>query len=142
MQKKTFIIGHRNPDADSVVSAAAYARLKQLAGHDNCIAARAGKINPQTEYIFKRFGDLPGVALPEFIPDLIPKAEHYISGNPVTVHEDDSLWNALELMQKEDAKVLPVVNSDGMYRSMLHYRGFAQYIIANINPLKKSTFPI
>ena len=138
MNKKTYVIGHRNPDADSVISAAAYARLKQLYGMENCIAARAGKINLQTEYILKRFS----VALPEFLPDLIPKAEHFISESPVTVNENDSLWNALELMQRENAKVLPVVDNDGIYRSMLHYQGFAQYIIANINPRKKSAFPV
>ena len=138
MHKKTYVIGHRNPDADSVISAAAYARLKQLQGHDNCIAARAGKITPQTEYIFQRFG----VALPKFLPDLVPKAEHYILGPAPTVSEGDSVWNALELLQKEDTKVLPVVDSRGMYRSMFHYKAFARYIIENINPRKKSAFPI
>ena len=138
MQKKIYIIGHRNPDTDSIVAAASYARLKQLLGQTNCIAARAGKLNPQAEYIFTRFN----VATPEFLPDLIPKAEHYMSPDPITVNEDDSLWSALELLQKYDLKVLPVVNKDGMYQSMFHYRGFARYIIDNINPRKKSVFPL
>jgi len=138
MQKKIYVIGHRNPDTDSVISAAAYARLKQLQGQKNCIAARAGNINQQTEYIFERFG----AALPQFLPDLIPKAEHYISETPVTVNEEDSVWTALELLQKGDSKVLPIVDKNGMYRSMFHYQGFAQYIISNINPHKKSAFPL
>ena len=139
MKKKIYVIGHRNPDTDSVVSAAAYARLKQLLGQDNCIAARGGKVSPQTEYVFGRFG----VVMPEFLPNLVPKAEHYISSEPITtVNEDDSLWNALELMRKDDSKVLPVVDADGVYRSILHYRGFADYIIANINPRRKSAFPL
>ena len=138
MEKKVYIIGHRNPDADSVVSAAAYARLKHLRGQHYYYPARAGKINPQTEYIFTRFG----VPLPEFVPDLIPKAEYYISGKPATVFEDDSVWNALELLEKNDSKVLPIVDRNGVYRSMLHYQDFAHYIIANINPRKKSTFPL
>ncbi|MCL2065868.1 MAG: putative manganese-dependent inorganic diphosphatase [Treponema sp.] len=138
MQKKIYVIGHKNPDTDSIVSAASYARLKQLLGQSNCTAARAGKINLQTEYIFGRF-DVP---VPEFLPDLVPKAEHYISGAPVTVNEEDSVWNALELLQKDDSRVLPIVGADGVYKSMLHYRGFAQYIITNINPRKKSAFPL
>ena len=138
MSNKIYVIGHRNPDADSVVSAAAYARLKQLQGQDNCIAARAGNINQQVEYIFNRFG----VSLPVFLPDLIPKAEHYISETPVTVNEEDSVWNALELIQKNDYKVLPIVDKNGVYKSMFHYKGFAQYIIANINPRRKSSFPL
>jgi len=138
MRKKIYVIGHRNPDTDSVVSAAAYARLKQLQGQENCVPARAGKINRQTEYIFERFG----VPLPQFLPDLIPKAEHYMCEAPVTVNEDDSLWNALELLQKADTKVLPIVDKNGIYRSMFHYKSFAQYIITNINPRKKSAFPL
>jgi manganese-dependent inorganic pyrophosphatase len=138
MEKKVYIIGHRNPDADSVVSAAAYEQLKHSQGQDYYHAARAGKLNPQTEYIFTRFG----VPVPEFLPDLIPKAEHYISGIPSTVFEEDSVWNALELLEKNDSKVLPIVDRNGAYRSMLHYQDFAHFIIANINPRKKSAFPL
>ena len=49
MKKKVYIIGHRNPDTDSVVAAASYARLKQALGQQEYIAARAGKMAPQTE---------------------------------------------------------------------------------------------
>jgi manganese-dependent inorganic pyrophosphatase len=52
------------------------------------------------------------------------------------------VWNALELLQKDESKVLPIVDRNGVYRSMFHYKGFAQYIIANINPMKKSAFPL
>jgi manganese-dependent inorganic pyrophosphatase len=138
MKKKIYVIGHRNPDTDSVVSAAAYARLKQIQGQDNCFAARAGKINPQTEYIFERFG----VSVPEYLPDLVPKAGYYISGTQPTVNEEASAWDALELLQKDDSRVLPIVDRSGNYRSMLHYKGFARYIITNINPRKKSAFPL
>ncbi|GHV41410.1 inorganic pyrophosphatase [Spirochaetia bacterium] len=138
MKKRVYIIGHRNPDTDSVVSAAAYARLKQAQGMTNCIAARAGKINPQTEYIFERF-NLP---VPEYLPDLIPRAEYYLSGEPKTVCADVTLWDALEQMEQEGLRVLPIVDKNGVYRSMLHYKNFARYIIANINPNKKSSFPV
>ncbi|MDR1107475.1 MAG: putative manganese-dependent inorganic diphosphatase [Spirochaetaceae bacterium] len=138
MEKTVYVIGHRNPDTDSVVSAAAYARLKQIQGQNRVVAARAGKISPQTEYIFERFG----VPAPEYLPDLIPKAKYYMSGDPVTVNEDASVWEALELMQKDDSKVLPIVDRNGVYRSMLHYQGFSRYIINHINPRKKSSFPL
>jgi manganese-dependent inorganic pyrophosphatase len=138
MNKRIYIIGHRNPDTDSVVSAASYARLKQAQGLDYCFAARAGKLSPQTEYILDRFG----VPAPEYLPDLIPKAAYYLSEPPVTVCADVSLWDALERMQQEGLRVLPIVDRDGVYQSMLHYKLFARYVIANINPHKKSAFPI
>ena len=47
--KTVYIIGHRNPDSDSIISAAAYARLKQGQGKKEYVAARAGKLSPQAE---------------------------------------------------------------------------------------------
>ncbi|MDR0539021.1 MAG: putative manganese-dependent inorganic diphosphatase [Spirochaetaceae bacterium] len=138
MDKKIYIIGHRNPDSDSIISAAAYAKLKQAQGYDNCSAVRAGKLTPQTEYIFDRFGVEP----PEYLPDLVPKTQHYIYGEPVTVRGDVTVWEALEQMQKGGLRVMPVVDADGRYRCMLNYNIFAQYIITTINPNKKATFPV
>jgi manganese-dependent inorganic pyrophosphatase len=138
MKKQVYIIGHRNPDTDSVVSAAAYARLKQAQGQGNYIAARAGNLSPQTEYIFNRFK----APVPQHLPDLIPKAAYYLSDPPATIPEDVSLWDALERMQNESLRVLPIVDKEGKYKSMLHYRGFADYIISHINPHRKSYFPV
>lgn len=137
MDKQVYVIGHRNPDTDSVVSAAAYARLKNLQGLSHYKAGRAGKINPQTEYIFNRFG----MPIPEFIPDLVPKVAYYLNDKPVSVLADISLWEALERMERESLKVLPIVNQDGTYKSLLHYNAFAKYILQKINPHKKSAIP-
>jgi inorganic pyrophosphatase/exopolyphosphatase len=136
MKKTVYIIGHRNPDTDSVASA--YAKLKEAQGFDNYRAARAGNISPQTEYIFERFK----APVPEYLPDLIPKARHYLYEKPETVYEDASIWEALEKLQRDGQRVLPIVDGNGVYKSMLHYRGFARYIIANITPPKKSEFPV
>ena len=75
MEKTVYIFGHKNPDTDSVVSATAYARLKQLQGFENYKAARAGHFNPQTDYIFKKFN----VQSPKYISNLTPKVEYYMN---------------------------------------------------------------
>ncbi len=137
MEKRIYVIGHRNPDTDSVVSAAAYARLKQALGMSEYRAARAGKVNPQTEYIFDRFGP----EVPEFLPDLVPKVSYYLTDPPEVVDEDIPLWEALERMERDNLKVLPIVRKDGTYRSLLHYNAFARYILRKINPHKKSAIP-
>lgn len=133
MKNTTYVFGHRNPDTDAVVSAAAFARLKQLLGEREYVAARAGKLAPQTEYIFRRFQVPP----PEYIPDLIPKAAYYMkdTGEDVdTVDEGRSLWIAASKMQKSGVSVLPVVDGDGKYKSMLHYNVFARNVISILNP--------
>jgi len=137
MNKRIYVIGHRNPDTDSVVAAAAYARLKTALGMANCHPARAGKVNPQTEYIFDRFL----VEVPEFLPDLVPKVEYYLSDPPATAPEDVPLWEALERMETDNLKALPLVRKDGTYRSLLHYNAFARNILKKINPHKKAAIP-
>ncbi|MDR2194640.1 MAG: putative manganese-dependent inorganic diphosphatase [Treponema sp.] len=138
MEKRIYVIGHRNPDTDSVAAAAAYAALKQTQGMSHCVAARAGNLHPQTESVFERFK----ADVPLYIPDLIPKAAYYVQDHGMTITEDVPLWNALELMRQENMRTLPVVNPLGVYKGMLHYRGFAQYVIANINPHQKAAFPV
>lgn len=137
MEKTVYVIGHKNPDTDSVVSAAAYAELKRRVGMANVRAARAGAVNPQTEYIFDRFG----VELPEFIPDLVPKVEYYYTREKATVSETTPLWEALGLMGQTDRKILPIADLEGRYKSMLHYGAFAQNILAKVNPQKKAVIP-
>ena len=137
MEKITYVIGHKNPDTDSVVSAAAYAALKRALGFGNTLAARAGAVNPQTEYIFHRFN----VPLPEFIPDLVPKVDYYLGEAPVCVDEMMPLWEALSIMEKANRQVLPIVDAQGKYRAMLHYSAFAQNILTKINPRHKAVIP-
>jgi len=57
------------------------------------------------------------------------------------VDEDLTLWEALETMERDSLKVLPVVRKDKTYRSLLHYNAFAKYILRKINPNKKSAIP-
>ncbi len=134
-KKNVYIIGHRNPDTDSVVSAAAYARLKQEAGETDYIAARAGKITPQTEYIFNRFK----VPVPVYVPDLIPKTSYYMSGACNTVNEHTSLWSAIAQMEDCNKKALPVVDESGRYKALLHYNSFARSILHLLDPQKQTS---
>jgi manganese-dependent inorganic pyrophosphatase len=136
-EKKTvYIIGHRNPDTDSVVAAMAYARLKQLLGNPEYIAGRGGTIAPQTEYIFNRFK----VPVPQYIPDMVPKVSYYMNKRINPVSGDTSLWNAIAQMEETNAKELPVINSDGTYSSLLHYNAFAQNILKAMNPETATLF--
>lgn len=137
MTDTTYVIGHKNPDTDSVVSAAAYAHLKRELGSGDCVAARAGKMSPQAEYVFERFG----VPFPAFIPDLVPKVEYYMGGPAIVVGSGTPLWDALATMNQSGQKALPIVDEDGRYRAMLHYSSFAQNILKKINPHKKAVIP-
>jgi manganese-dependent inorganic pyrophosphatase len=137
MSKTVYVIGHKNPDTDSVVAATAYAALKRARGLAHVKAARAGAVNPQTEYIFQRFG----VALPEFIPDLIPKTEYYIDGVPSTLAENTPLWEALALLERSPRQVMPIVDGEGRYKGLFYYNAFAKNMLTKINPHRKAVIP-
>jgi manganese-dependent inorganic pyrophosphatase len=133
--KSVYIVGHRNPDTDSLVAAAAYARLKQLLGKPEYTAIRAGKVLPQTEYIFDRFK----VPIPHYIPDMIPKVDYYMNTEMLSVQGNTSLWNAVAEMEARKIKVIPVVDADGAYSALLNYNAFAQNILRAINPETATT---
>lgn len=134
-RKKTiYVIGHKNPDTDSIVSAIAYANLKQELGITNCFPARVGKINLQTEYILNRFS-LP---LPHFISDLNPRVRNFMITTPTVIDHNTPLWKALEILNKKNYKMLPIVNDEGTYLSSLHYNAFAQNMLKKIDPQKNS----
>lgn len=135
--KKIMIIGHKNPDTDSIVSAVAYAELKQSLGQANVMAARCGNVTPQTEYILERFG----IPSPEFVGELIPKVKNFMSLNPAMVPSDTPLWHALEILNQGNYKMLPIVTEGDRYRSILHFNAFAQNMLRKIDPARKCVFP-
>lgn len=137
-QRKIIVIGHRNPDTDSIVSAIAYAALKRQQGYANCMPARAGKLTPQTEYILRRFG----VEAPTFIPDMLPKVEYFLpEGSPITVQANSALWDALELMDKNRLPAIPVVDREGHYQAFLSHNTFTENIVHKTDPHRKAILP-
>ena len=62
---RVYVIGHKNPDTDSICSAIAYADIKNRTDKTKTyVARRAGQINEETEYVLKRFG----VRAPGYLP--------------------------------------------------------------------------
>ena len=138
LQRKIIVIGHRNPDTDSIVSAIAYAALKRQQGYVNCMPARAGRLTPQTEYILRRFE----VEAPTFIPDMLPKVLYFLpEGQPITVAANTALWDALELMDKHRLPAIPVVDEAGHYQAFLSHNTFTENIIHKTDPHRKAIIP-
>ena len=106
MDKQVYVIGHRNPDTDSIASAIAYAALKRQQGQSTVTAAMAGEPNPQTRYILDRLGIEP----PIYLADVHPRVYDVLNRQPVTAGADISLKAALELFHGNNIRVLPVVD--------------------------------
>ena len=63
--KETLVIGHKNPDTDTIMSSMVMANLENKLGN-NAKAVRLGNVNKETEYVFKFLG----IEQPEFIEDI------------------------------------------------------------------------
>ncbi len=107
-QTRIFVIGHRNPDTDSICSALAYARLRQLQGVQNIVAARAGNVNRQTEFVL----DELGVPQPQLLIDVHPRVRDVVGKEVVTIDGDAPLSRALELFHLHNFRLLPVVDAE------------------------------
>ena len=100
------VIGHINPDTDSICSAIAYADLKKKTGAGNYVAKRAGQINNETRFVLKRFQ----VPDPEYMGDVRAQVLDIDVGRVKGVKESISLKNAWELMRTDGLQTLPVIN--------------------------------
>jgi manganese-dependent inorganic pyrophosphatase len=112
---QTIVIGHRNPDMDSICSAIGYAHFKQLTGNPEAIPARAGDTNERIDYVLNKFG----VEAPVFIADLSPRVSDVMERNVVSVRRDSSAYDAIHLIERERLRGLPVIDEQNRCLGLL-----------------------
>ena len=105
---KVVVIGHRNPDTDSICSAIAYAELKNKTSDLICEPRRAGKMNQETQFVLKKFGVEP----PRMCTDVNPKIRDVDYREMEGVDGSISLRRAWEIMRDRDVDTLPVVSPE------------------------------
>ena len=110
-----YITGHRNPDTDSIVSAMAYAALKNALGHREYQAARLGQVSDETQTVLDRFGFQP----PQLINNVRTQVRDLDYDTPPTLSAGASISRAWQMMQADRISVLPVANEDGTLYGML-----------------------
>lgn len=106
-KKTVWIVGHKNPDTDSICAAIAYADLKNKTEEGNFIPKKAGGLSGETRYILERFG----VEEPETISDVGAQLKDIDYRRSKGVSGHYSLKKAWELMRELDVVTLPIVDS-------------------------------
>ena len=106
--ERVFVVGHRNPDTDSICSAIAYAALCRRQGRENVFPARAGGVNRQTEFVLETLCCNP----PKLLTDVYPRLRDTVSGAPALIEGQAPLMQALDLMRERDIRMLPVVDDE------------------------------
>jgi manganese-dependent inorganic pyrophosphatase len=103
----TYIIGHKNPDADAICSAIAYAAFKELRGEHGYVAARCGNSNARIDTILQRFHQ----PLPLYLSDVSPRVRDLMVADVVSVPANATCAEALELIDRHDIRILPVTDA-------------------------------
>ncbi|MBT6379812.1 MAG: putative manganese-dependent inorganic diphosphatase [Opitutales bacterium] len=124
-QDSTYIIGHKNPDADAICSAIAYANLKILQGHKGYIPARCGNTNARIDTILQKFSQ----PTPLFVGDVSLLVKDIMVRDVVHIHEDATLFEALQLIDKYDVCVLPVTDENKQLKGYLSIFQMGDYFI-------------
>ena len=109
------VIGHRNPDTDSICSAIGYAEFKRHTGLPNAVAARCGDTNDRIDFVLKTFGVPP----PRFVADVSPKARDVMQTNVVSIQPHATVAEALGLMDERNIRVLPVLDENRVCRGLV-----------------------
>ena len=109
------VIGHRNPDTDSICSAICYARLKEKTEGDMYIAARAGAVNEETRYVLERFH----VPSPRLIENITTQVQDIEIRRTEGISRFLSIRRAWTLMQEKEVYTLAVVSREGTLEGLI-----------------------
>ncbi len=118
---KVVVIGHRNPDTDSICSAIAYAELKNKTSDLVCEARRAGRMNQETEFVLKKFDVKP----PRMCTDVNPKIRDVDYREMPGIPGSTSLRKAWEIMRDQQIDTLPITSPDNDLEGIITVKDIA-----------------
>ena len=118
---KVVVIGHRNPDTDSICSAIAYAELKNRTSTLVCEPRRAGKMNQETEFVLKKFGVTP----PQMCTDVNPKIRDVDYREMPGIPGSTSLRRAWKIMRDQQIDTLSITSADNELEGIITVKDLA-----------------
>ena len=114
-KKKVWVVGHKNPDTDSICAAIAYANLKNQSDEGRYEAKRAGELNEETKYVLKTFG----VKSPGLITDVCAQVKDIEIRKTPGVSGKISLKRAWEMMKEQNVVTLPVTDGENNLEGLI-----------------------
>ena len=113
--KSTIVIGHKNPDTDSICSAICYAYLKHRLTGEEYVPCRAGEINGETKYVLDKFR----VASPQLLESIEPTVADVPFRRIKSIDATLSLKRAWEYMRDENIQTVPILTKRGKIKGVL-----------------------
>ncbi len=119
---KIMVIGHKNPDTDSICSAICYAALKRKLTGKDYVPCRAGQINEETQFVLRYFK----VPEPELVRHVKTEVRDIEIRETKGVNRNISLKKAWNTMQDAGVVTLPAVTEDQMLEGLITVGDIAQ----------------
>ena len=113
--KKTLVLGHRNPDTDSICSAICYADFKHKLTGEIYEPCRAGNVNPETQYVLDYFK----LEAPRLVENVKTQVKDIEIRKTKGVSRGISLKNAWGLMQENNVVTIPCVTEEGLLEGVI-----------------------
>lgn len=133
MQEKTYIIGHKNPDVDSICSALAYAKYKELIGEKGFCAARCGNSNTRIDRVLKKFD----AHLPKFIGDVRLRTGDVMKTDVIKMPADVSCYSVMEAIDKHDLRAIPLITDSNELLGEVSVFDLGEFFIPHPNTAKE-----
>ncbi len=105
---QTLVIGHKNPDMDSICSAIGYAEFKKTTGAKDVRAARCGNTNQRIDFALAKFG----FDSPSFVTSVRPRVEDVMSRGMISVGPEEPVYEAFTRISQHGLRGLPVVDTN------------------------------
>lgn len=121
-QRPVNVIGHKNPDTDSVCSAIAYAYLKNVEQPNHYIARRAGKINNETKFVLDYFS----IPAPDYLEDVNVQMRDIDFRETKGVADTISIRTAWQLMKEQDVVTLPITQGGNKLEGLITINDIAK----------------
>lgn len=121
-QRLINIIGHKNPDTDSICSAIAYAYLKNIEHPGHYTARRAGSINNETNFVLNYFG----ASAPDYLEDVNVQMRDIDFRETKGVPDTISIRNAWQLMKEQDVVTLPIIQNGNKLEGLITINDIAK----------------
>lgn len=126
---KIYVIGHKNPDTDSICSAIAYAYLKNQSGTGQYIAKRAGHVSTETQYVLEKFN----VEAPGYVPNVKTRVKDMEIRRTQGVSSDISLKKAWTLLNETKGTTLPIIKEDNVLEGLISIGDIARSYMAVVD---------
>ncbi len=126
---KIYVIGHKNPDTDSICSAIAYAYLKNQSGSGEYIAKRAGHVSTETQYVLEKFN----MEAPGYVPNVRTRVKDMEIRRTQGVSSDISLKKAWTLLNETKGTTLPIIKEDNVLEGLISIGDIARSYMAVVD---------